>query len=58
MTDQKKNQTVTLKKPHPCGSSRFTVVHLGPEVALRCDGCGSMVRMGRERYLKAVVRNQ
>jgi hypothetical protein len=45
---------VTLKKTHPCGSRDFVVIRMGPEVTLRCTGCGSVVRMGRKAFDKAV----
>ncbi|UCF32192.1 MAG: DUF951 domain-containing protein [bacterium] len=47
---------VTLKKHHPCGSKEFNLIRLGPEVVLRCSGCGAVVRMERKRFEKAVVR--
>ena len=29
-----------LKKPHPCGEKRFTVLRLGSDVRIVCSGCG------------------
>ena len=50
------NQTVRLRKPHPCGSSEFTLIQMGPEVVLRCAGCQAVVRLQRKKYERAVKR--
>lgn len=44
--------TVTMKKAHPCGSARFTVVRTGVDVKLQCCGCGRVVMLEREKALK------
>ena len=49
---------VQLRKPHPCGSFRWTVVRLGADIGLRCQGCQHRVLLPRpvfEKRLKAVV---
>lgn len=49
---------VRLKKPHPCGSTDWTVVRLGADIGLRCHGCSHRVLLPRrtlERRLKAFV---
>lgn len=51
-------KTVRLKKIHPCGGNEFTVVRESVIVTLKCNTCGSFVRMEREKYEKAVVSNQ
>lgn len=46
---------VRLKKPHPCGNRDWTVVRLGADIGLTCDGCGRRVLLPRrelERRLK------
>ncbi|MCJ7499973.1 DUF951 domain-containing protein [bacterium] len=48
-------KTVRLKKPHPCGSSEFTVIRNSVVVTLKCNTCGSFVRMPKDKYLKAVI---
>ena len=45
---------VTLKNPHPCGSSEFTVVQMGIEVVLKCEKCGSFVRLEKDRFKRSV----
>lgn len=38
---------ITLRKPHPCGSHAWTVVRLGADIGLVCDGCGHRVLLDR-----------
>lgn len=51
---------LSMKKPHPCGSSRWLVTRIGADFKLRCCGCGHEVMGARskfERNIKAVERN-
>lgn len=45
-----------LKKPHPCGTSRFLVLRTGSEVRVRCAGCGRDMTFDRLKLEKAVRR--
>lgn len=45
-----------LKKPHPCGTSRFLVLRTGSEVRIRCAGCGRDMTFDRLKLEKAVRR--
>jgi hypothetical protein len=45
---------VRLRKPHPCGSDVFTVVALGADIRLTCDGCGTKVFIDRARFAARV----
>ncbi len=38
---------VQLRKKHPCGSDTWTVVRLGADIGLVCDGCGRRVLLER-----------
>ncbi len=49
---------VTTRKAHPCGSSEWTVIRTGADIKIRCSGCGRIVMLDRESFLrrrKAVV---
>lgn len=49
---------VRLRKPHPCGSTDWTVVRLGADIGLRCLKCGHRVLLDRavlERRVKQFV---
>lgn len=52
------DDVVRLKKPHPCGSTDWTVVRVGADIGLRCHGCGRRVMLPRrtlEKRLKSFV---
>ena len=36
-----------LKKNHPCGNSVFTVIRVGADIKLQCQGCGHVVVLER-----------
>lgn len=43
-----------LKKPHPCGKSRFCVLRVGGEVRVRCETCGRDMTLDRIKLEKAI----
>jgi hypothetical protein len=45
-----------LKKPHPCGNRRFTVLRVGSEMRIRCLGCNHDMVIDRIKLEKAVKR--
>ena len=50
---------IRLRRPHPCGSTDWTVVRLGADIGLRCLGCQHRVLMPRsdvERRFVGFVR--
>lgn len=52
------DDVVRLRKPHPCGSTDWTVVRLGADIGLKCRGCGRRVLLPRsalEKRLKTFV---
>ncbi len=49
---------ITTRKPHPCGSSEWTVIRTGADIKIRCSGCGRIVMLDRDSFLrrrKAVI---
>ena len=46
--------TLELKKPHPCGDNRFTVLRIGMDFKLRCDGCGHEIMAPRSKIEKRI----
>ena len=42
-----------MKKEHPCGSRRWTVLRVGMDIRLRCEGCGREVMLPRKKAEKA-----
>jgi hypothetical protein len=52
------DDVVRLRKPHPCGSTDWTVIRVGADIGLRCHGCGRRVLLPRrtlEKRLKSFV---
>ena len=50
--------TLTLKKNHPCGSAAFTVMRVGSDVRIVCQGCGrdlTLPRISLEKSIKRVT---
>ena len=43
-----------LKKPHPCGKSRFAVLRVGSEVRIKCETCGRDMTLDRIKLEKAI----
>ena len=43
---------IQTKKPHPCGSSEWTVTRTGADIKIKCSGCGRIVLLDRETFLK------
>ncbi len=39
----KQGDVVEMKKPHPCGSTRWEIVRTGADWKIRCLGCGRTV---------------
>lgn len=56
--DIKVGDRVIMKKPHPCGDNRFTVLRIGMDFKLRCMGCGHEIMAPRskiEKRIKSVI---
>ena len=45
-----------LKKPHPCGTSRFEVARIGSDIRIICNGCGRDMTLPREKLEKAIKK--
>lgn len=43
---------VLTRKPHPCGSSEWTVIRTGADIKMKCSGCAHIVMLDRETFLK------
>ena len=49
-------ERLEMKKVHPCGSRIFTVLRVGSDVRVRCEGCGRDMVRERLKLEKAVRR--
>ena len=57
----KVNDVVHMKKKHPCGSDTWTILRVGMDFGLKCNGCGHFVMMPRvkfEKMAKAIVTEE
>ena len=43
---------VRTRKKHPCGSDVWTVTRNGADIKMKCQGCGHIVMLDREQFLK------
>lgn len=50
------NDTLELKKSHPCGSRLFTVVRIGSDIRIICTGCGRDMTLPREKLERAIKK--
>ncbi len=50
------NDSVTMKKPHPCGCNEFTVLRMGMDFRLQCNGCGHLIMLSRIAFTKSVKK--
>ena len=52
----KTDDTIELKKPHPCGSKEFRILRIGSEIRIVCLGCGRDMNIDRIKLEKATKR--
>ena len=54
--DVRVGDVLRMKKPHPCGSQEFTVLRVGMDFKIRCNGCGREVMLPRKKAEKALKK--
>ncbi len=58
--DIRLGDVLVMKKPHPCGESRWTVLRVGMDFRLKCSGCGHEVLIARskaEKNIRQILRD-
>ena len=45
-----------MKKKHPCGTDTFSVLRIGMDFRLRCDGCGREFMVPRTKAEKSIKK--
>lgn len=53
---------VEMKKPHPCTQKTkiFTIVRMGADIKIKCQGCGNIIMMSRQDFesrAKRIIKN-
>lgn len=59
--DVRINDTLLMKKPHPCGGKEFKVLRVGMDFKIRCLNCGHEVMLPRikcEKNIKKIIRDE
>jgi hypothetical protein len=52
LPDLQLNDTVRMRKLHPCGSYEWKVTRLGADIGLECLGCGRRVMLTRRELMR------
>lgn len=52
MEEIRLGDVVQMRKTHPCGSDRWTVIRIGADIKIKCLGCGRIVMMERADFVK------
>lgn len=49
---------VEMKKPHPCSKRTkfFQIVRVGADIKIRCQGCGALIMIDRDKFNKSFRR--
>lgn len=47
---------VRTKKQHPCGSKTWEITRIGVDFKLKCQGCGHVIIIPREKALKFITK--
>ena len=50
------NDVVMMRKQHPCGTNRWTVVRTGADIKIKCQGCGHVVMLDRAVFEKRIKK--
>lgn len=54
--DVRVGDILTLKKQHPCGSTRFQVLRIGMDFRIKCEGCGHEIMTARSNIEKRIKK--
>ena len=54
--DVRVGDILLMKKPHPCGESRFAVLRVGMDFRIRCVSCGREVMVPRSKAEKSIKK--
>ena len=56
MEELRLGDLVQMRKMHPCGSDRWTVIRVGADIKIRCSGCARMVMLDRADFTTRVKK--
>ena len=55
MSEIKEGSIINLKKPHPCGSQEWKVLHAGVVLHIKCLGCGHLAEVQTKKIEKNII---
>ncbi len=47
---------VIMQKKHPCGSDRWKVLRTGADIKIKCMGCGHIVMLDYQAFIKRMKK--
>ncbi len=50
------NDTVIMKKPHPCGTNEWKIIRLGADIKIKCLKCGRTIMLSRIEFNKKLKK--
>lgn len=50
--------TITTKKAHVCGSSKWTVTRTGADIKIKCMGCDRIVMLSKQDLMKKLKQDK
>lgn len=50
------NDTVEMKKQHPCGTNSWKIIRMGADIRIKCLGCGHSIMIPRNEFAKKLKR--
>jgi hypothetical protein len=59
--DVRLNDILQMKKKHPCGNDKFTVLRIGMDFRIKCIKCEREVMLPRiacEKNIKKIIREE
>lgn len=56
MEEYQVGDVVETKKNHPCGSKTWGIIRIGVDFKLKCNGCGHIIMIDREKAKKMIKK--
>ena len=54
--DIRLNDTLVMKKKHPCGCCDFIVLRIGMDIKIKCADCGREIMLPRSKVEKNIKK--
>ena len=48
------NSKIIAKKQHACGANCWTIIRVGADIKLKCDGCGKILILSHDETKKII----